>query len=185
MINLGRDIVVKENALEAAHVRALLSIYEENKEYELKLNKESGDFPNDTEFNDVLLSSERYPKLFTFMQKQTHLLMTEYYELLGINKTIATKIERYTLMRFEKNVGQFEHHIDGQGIHFSRRIGIVWYLNTVAEGGELVFPSVDGNAIVRPIAGSAVIFPTDWTHSHWVRVPKTDDRYGIISFIHH
>lgn len=88
----------------------------------------------------------------------------------------------YQFQRYKKNEGFYKEHCDSLPGHGPGRIlGIVIYLNDVAEGGQTQFPTLD--LYVRPEAGKILLFPGGWTHPHESRLPISDDKYIISTFI--
>jgi predicted 2-oxoglutarate/Fe(II)-dependent dioxygenase YbiX len=70
----------------------------------------------------------------------------------------------YQIQRYRQ--GDFYHwHIDGGSHQFSQRqLVLLWYLNSVEQGGETEFLFQDIR--VTPEPGKLVIFPPFWTHEH-------------------
>lgn len=58
-----------------------------------------------------------------------------------------------------------------------RNIGVLLYLNTLASGGELIFPLQRRS--ITPEAGKLLIFPSAFTHPHQVMPSFTEDRYAL------
>ena len=62
-----------------------------------------------------------------------------------------------------------------------RMLTLIWYLNDVDEGGETEF--VDGT-IVKPKTGQVLIFPTSWYMAHRGRMPISNKKYIITSWLY-
>lgn len=72
-------------------------------------------------------------------------------------------------------------HVDALGpLTQARLLALILYLNDVEEGGETAF-HYQGQEF-RPRAGSAILFPTAWTHMHCGRVPRSGNKYVITTF---
>lgn len=62
-----------------------------------------------------------------------------------------------------------------------RLLGFLWYLNTVEEGGETVFPALEKT--VSPVAGRLAIFPPMWMYEHRGEPPVSNDKYIVTSYL--
>lgn len=72
------------------------------------------------------------------------------------------------IIKYEKGGAYRQAHSDYQPHHFpNRHLTFCLYLNTVDKGGELCF--VRQGVQVKPVVGSAVIFPAGWTHAHYTK----------------
>lgn len=182
---IGRDVALEYNALSDTHCDSIIDVYKENKKHTMLMDKASGDYPNDTNYYDCKISRQNYPNLFNLLTNAVKSLTTQYYASTGIDTPLISKIERFTLMKYAAGGGQFNHHVDGQGPLFSRRLSIIWYLNNVSEGGRLTLPSKLKPLEITPTKGMAIVFPTDWTHNHYVTPTLSNDRYSMLTFLHH
>lgn len=57
----------------------------------------------------------------------------------------------------------------------------MFYLNTVADGGETAF--WHQNRAIKPQKGRMVIAPAGFTHTHKGHVPKSEDKYILTSWV--
>lgn len=88
----------------------------------------------------------------------------------------------YAVRRYEKGTGFFGMHSDVNGLKSAHRmLAVIWYLNTVDEGGETKFP-IQGVS-VKPEIGKALIFPTNWTHLHSGEIAISHHKYMARTFI--
>ncbi len=73
----------------------------------------------------------------------------------------------YQVQRYRE--GEYYHwHIDGGSHQFGQRqLVLLWYLNSVEQGGETEFFYQD--IAVTPEPGKLVLFPPFWTHEHRAR----------------
>jgi hypothetical protein len=85
-------------------------------------------------------------------------------------------IKRY---RADQNEG-FQYHFDALGPVANRYLVFLWYLNTVGQGGETVFPDI-GVQIV-PQAGTLLIFPPYWLFQHAGLPPISGDKYILSTY---
>lgn len=98
--------------------------------------------------------------------------------------------EQIRIKRYVPNMNdEFRLHVD-VGDHSSARRFLVclWYLNTVAAGGETVFPwfMSDGSArVVKPIQGQLLIFPPMWMYPHAGNKPFSNTKYIIGTYLHY
>ena len=82
------------------------------------------------------------------------------------------------MKRYLKGVGGYHAYHEDQGEdapHTLRALVIMFYLNTVKEGGETEF--YHQNLKVSPEKGKVVIFPTYFTHLHRGNIPISEDKY--------
>lgn len=102
------------------------------------------------------------------------------YGLDAINPTVQDT--GYKVTKYNPGDGWFGWHHDmcaydnGQ----IRVAGIIIYLNDVTEGGETEFKF--GN-IIKPKMGRVAIFPASWQYVHRGRIPTSNEKYIITSFI--
>ena len=89
----------------------------------------------------------------------------------------------YLMRSYEKSDGYFHWHndfsLDKQ--YGFRMLTLIWYLNDVKEGGETEF--VDGT-LVKPKTGQLLIFPTSWYMAHRGRMPISNKKYIITSWLY-
>jgi hypothetical protein len=79
------------------------------------------------------------------------------------------------ILRYEIGEAYAQPHADSHPHAFpNRHLTFCLYLNTVEKGGELCF--VRQGVEVKPVKGTAVIFPSGWTHSHYTK-PTESTRY--------
>ncbi len=185
LIHLGRDVAVKEHALESSQCKAFIDLFDENKKL-INLNNESvGKYVGNTQYRDFPVNTKRAPQMERFIRRQMLHAIAEYKSLLRLPFSMGNSYEPLEIMKFAKNTDQFDPHFDSNGKAHPRSLAIIWYLNDVDEGGELHLPSKQQPIVVKPRRGRMVIMPTDWTHYHYVTTPESNDRYSLITFIQH
>jgi hypothetical protein len=64
-----------------------------------------------------------------------------------------------------------------------RFLALLFYLNTVIEGGETEFMNL--NVVVPPKAGSVMVFPPFWMFPHAGRTPRSNDKYVLGTYLHY
>lgn len=62
-----------------------------------------------------------------------------------------------------------------------RIVAFLWYLNTLEEGGETVFPVLGPR--IAPRAGRLVVFPPMWMYEHQGEPPVSADKYIVTSYL--
>ena len=62
-----------------------------------------------------------------------------------------------------------------------RYFAFMTYLNDVDEGGETIFPYYD--ITIKPKKGTTLIWPSDWTHTHYGDVVKSNEKYIVTGWI--
>lgn len=90
----------------------------------------------------------------------------------------------YRIQKYEAGKDQYSEHIDGDpwSLAYQGRVcGVVMYLNTVDEGGETYFPHQEIG--IKPVKGNIAIFPANWTHPHEAKMPVSNDKYVIATFL--
>lgn len=88
----------------------------------------------------------------------------------------------YVVRKYEKGTGFFGTHSDVNGLKSSHRmLAVIWYLNTVDEGGETKFPHQ--NISIKPEIGKALVFPTNFTHLHSGEIAVSQPKYMARTFI--
>ena len=128
-----------------------------------------GSHPGWKDVNDVLLAS---------LNKYLRQYMTEWGRAFNCSLIPEPlKIARYPLG------GHFEWHSDNLGNGVTTRvITVLWYLNSVDEGGETEYPWQ--NVSVKPVEGRLLICPVSWTHVHRGAPPVSDPKYIAITQLH-
>ena len=87
------------------------------------------------------------------------------------------------LQKYNKNIGKYAYHNDFS-CNFEKKsvrvITFMWYLNDVEEGGETEFWS---KYMIKPKAGTLVLFPASWTFPHRAKTPISSDKYIITGWL--
>jgi hypothetical protein len=85
---------------------------------------------------------------------------------------------------FKGTEDDFKYHADVGDYASARRFLVCFfYLNSVEEGGETVFP--DYNTSIEPQRGRLAIFPPFWTHPHQAQPAISDDKYIVGTYLHY
>lgn len=97
-------------------------------------------------------------------------------------RNIKGDVNQVSILKYEKT-GYLPEHID-QGIS-SRVLSVVAYLNDDYDGGEITFTSVgNGGITIKPEAGSAVFFPSNFVGSHKISEVTRGIRYAVPNWYH-
>lgn len=91
----------------------------------------------------------------------------------------------FRVQEYKKGVGYYREHIDGgmgdTTFTRDRVLAAIIYLNDVEIGGETYFREHDINVTAK--VGSICLFPTHWAYPHQGRVPISNDKWIISTFI--
>lgn len=90
--------------------------------------------------------------------------------------------EGFALLKYSKGA-EYRGHVD-HAPQNQRVFSIVAFVNDDFEGGELEFPLFDVS--VKPKAGSAVLFPSNFPYFHFARpvgtANNTDTKYSLVTW---
>lgn len=76
---------------------------------------------------------------------------------------------------------RFELHFDSIYSVSNRYLVMLWYLNTVPEGGETVFPDLE--LAVSPAIGRLLVFPPYWLYQHAGEPPVGGDKFILSTYL--
>jgi hypothetical protein len=138
------------------------------------------------EKNSYNVHGENYEYHNAHDHERLKLTISDYQEKVGYE--IAKYFSRYDVQTFKQNFlsgsilylkseAMIPKHTDDQydrGV--VRSLGVLIYLNSPAEGGELLFPLQ--KKMIKPESGKLVIFPSFFSHPHMV-LPTSEDRYAL------
>ena len=98
-----------------------------------------------------------------------------------------TIIEPPRLKKYEPNTGIFDWHTDAHGGPKTqgRTLILLWYLNTVREGGETEFRIGDDILSLKPNKGTVLCFPPFFMYPHRGTIPISEPKYVISSYINY
>jgi predicted 2-oxoglutarate/Fe(II)-dependent dioxygenase YbiX len=88
-------------------------------------------------------------------------------------------MEHPQFLYYQKNQGFYSPHVDSASSK-PRIISAVLYLNNVEEGGETYFEKFDVS--VKPKSGRMILFPSNFVYIHGAKVPKSDDKYAVVTW---
>jgi hypothetical protein len=180
MKHIGREVVIKDNAISVDKCKRFIDLFEDDDGNIQHLDEE---YDGTTKYKNLPIFAKSAPNIYKFITEQIKRSIQEYKKLLNIPFYLGEQFENPEIMKFRCDQDQFDTHFDGNGKDHKRTLALIWYLNDVDEGGEMHLPSETEYITVSPKQGRLVIVPTDWTHYHFVKQPKSCDRYSLITFI--
>ena len=183
MQSLGRDVVLKENALTEKECHFLINKFNDNPDDVVFQSRATTNYGGNTKFHDYPLKIAGDRELQEFLLGKLSSAIDEYKEHLGLEIPHGTVFERFEVMCLKKNEGTFDPHCDANSSDHKRTLAVIWYLCDVKEGGQLIVPSKENPLEVSPKQGRMVIMPAYWTHYHYITPPISDDRYSMITFV--
>ena len=100
------------------------------------------------------------------------------------NNFKSYKFENYRVRKYEKGKGFFDNHSDVIDYKSASRLFVIlFYLNTVKEGGETEFTSLDLG--IKPKEGSCAIFPPTFLFPHRANIPISNSKYTAQTYLHY
>lgn len=94
-------------------------------------------------------------------------------------------LEQFRINRSANNgIDGFGNHVD-VGDHESARrfLTVLYYLDTIEEGGDAFFP--DFGFSCKPVKGSCLIFPSTWQYLHCGLKAISNPKYIMTTFAHY
>ena len=103
-----------------------------------------------------------------------------------VNNCIQDKYipDYINLQKYNKKEGHYNHYhseISGLDESLYRSLVFMFYLNDVKEGGETEF--YHQKIKIKPKAGTLVLFPAGFTHTHKGNMPISNDKYILTSWV--
>jgi Rps23 Pro-64 3,4-dihydroxylase Tpa1-like proline 4-hydroxylase len=96
-------------------------------------------------------------------------------------RSIKGSEDKMSILKYEKS-GFLSEHIDHGSS--SRTLSVVIYLNDNYTGGEINFPHVRDGISIKPEAGSAIFFPSNFVFTHSVNEISEGVRYSLPNWYH-
>ena len=139
-------------------------------EMEISTNSEFIRLYNRVVLDGIFYSLELY-------KKQTG----DIHDVIHMNSTECT-LEKFRLRKYKQNDGFFSSHIDIINSDTSNRfLVIMFYLNTVQDGGETLFTHLGIN--VKPKEGRVLIFNPSFMFPHTGNTPLSDDKFTLQTYL--
>jgi prolyl 4-hydroxylase len=93
-------------------------------------------------------------------------------------------LEQWRMHRYDPGKHYYKQHIDAIDIHTSKRMLVMlYYINTVDEGGETCFDTIDVK--VKPQEGRLAITPAWFGFPHSAETPVSNTKYMIKTYLHY
>lgn len=176
-------IKVYNNAIPSSLCKMFIDYYEREKELRILNGKKRHNHLRNSQWTEINLI-KHLPRgdLQTFSN-----IMLDYKERYENDCGLATlpPPKGFSDMRLKKyetnNEDCFEVHYDNYGLVSDRYLVFLWTLNNVEIGGETEF--VDLDISLKPEEGRLVIFPPYWMYRHQAKIPISEAKYIINTFI--
>lgn len=132
-----------------------------------------------------------------FKDEYTKLMRISNYILSVYKKEVGVEffpeqftLEEFRMKKYEPNGSdQFDWHVDvGDYASAKRFMVVMFYLNTVEEGGQTYFDwgkDEENGLFVEAIKGTACMFPPFWTMPHKGMPPKSGPKYIVSTYAHY
>lgn len=123
-------------------------------------------------------NDEDAAKLFYSLFSNISLAFKQYIEKYNILDDVSMEIDdNFNIQYYTKGQHFKKFHFESSGVTHRKRI-LTWmvYLNDVPKGGHTVFPYYDYT--IQPIKGHILIWPAEFTHTHFGDVVE-DDKYIV------
>lgn len=108
--------------------------------------------------------------------------LKDYMKTWGAAFPIPIAPEEPRVTRYQEGEGFFLWHSDNIGRSPTRVITAIWYLNTVARGGETDYRWQ--NVAIQPVEGRMTLCPVGWPFIHRGNPPLGGPKYILITQLH-
>lgn len=140
-----------------------------------------------TGWRELSLSAhpERWEREIATITTVVDRVAVEYQRLVGQTLPQAYRLGPLCIRKYEAAQGhRCAPHPDANAMRDAPRfLALLFYLNTVVEGGETEFMTL--NVVVPPTAGSVMVFPPFWMFPHADRTPRSNDKYILGTYLHY
>jgi hypothetical protein len=93
-------------------------------------------------------------------------------------------LEQWRMHRYDPGKHYYKQHVDAIDIHTSKRmLMMLYYINTVDEGGETCFDTIDKK--IKPQEGRLAITPAWFGFPHSAETPVSNTKYMIKTYLHY
>jgi len=177
------DIVIFDKVLTPAWCAELVTEFETNRD-QYKGEAVGNTTPNgNASYNIYMKEHDNWQRLLKPLKIRTQYIYHEMQELYPGVERWAHFDEGWNIRKCLRNKGPYSKHFDAAYIPNEglRQYGMLWYLNTIEDGGGTHFEYQD--ITVDAVLGRVAVFPAWWTHVHQAMIPKSDNKYVMISFL--
>ena len=134
------------------------------------------------QYNTPYIPDHIIEKLNSLMWEKCHPLYTKQYSVLNQADTYTNF--SYKIQRTHPGQGYHIWHYEAMGRPYTARVLVyTLYLNDVEEGGETEF--LYANRRLKPQAGTFVLFPASFTHTHRGNPPISNTKYMLTGWLEH
>ena len=130
------------------------------------------------------VDSDRWKLIMSVMNQHAVSSFKRYKHDLKVELFDAVTLEQWRMHRYDPNVHYYKEHIDAITVNTSKRmLMFLYYLNTVDEGGETLFESI--NKRINPVEGRLAITPAWFGFPHSAVMPISNTKYMIKTYLHY
>lgn len=145
--------------------------------------KKSTDITFTPEFLNSKEWSEPLSEFIPILQKSIDDYRIRFHQ--GLNNIDPFDVSpSFNMQRYEPNEGFFKYHCERASFGYLDRV-LVWmvYLNDVTDRGETEF--FYQHHFERPVEGTLLIWPSDWTYVHRGISSPTQTKYILTGWVNH
>ena len=195
MNKLTDFVKIYDNAIPDEMCDSLIKAFEKDTEHHIASNigeNVSDNYRNAIELNTTQRATEsaRWKVIMEIMTKHAASLFERYKHDVITNGYPAElffsqiTLEQFRMHRYDPNVHYYKEHIDSINIHSAKRmLVLMFYLNTVENGGETLYRTIDER--INPVKGKVAIVPTWFGYPHSAETPLSETKYMIKTYIHY
>ena len=197
MNNLTDFARIYDNNLSAEFCERIITAFDRDKEHHIKSTIGIPRTP-DLEFRNAIemnctkraMESGRWAAIMGVLNKHAassyerykHDLIVCGYKAELLFNTVT--LEQWRMHRYDPDKHYYKEHIDAIDVHTSKRmLMMLYYLNTVEEGGETSFKTI--NIKVKPVEGRLAITPAWFGYPHSAIMPISNTKYMIKTYLHY
>lgn len=198
---MDKFIYINSNSMSSQLSKDIIELFEGIKDLHKKgttLGGINDKIKKTSDYNISLNPDQKWVKIQNFLTKELNKNISKY--LNGLNnivnpannydvnfKILHAKFLQYDdfmIQKYDKLDGKYVYHHD-MYVDFNKNryrvFTYLWYLNTVAEGGETVFWD---SYKIKPETGKLVLFPACWAFPHTGKMPISDNKYIITGWVY-
>ncbi len=129
-----------------------------------------------------------YMDVVPFLVQRVKVAIDIYKDVVGSRADYLPKpkqMEEFRVKRYEPETNdRFDEHIDAADYPSARRyLAFLFYLNDVQKGGQTEFRF--HGRMIRPEAGSVLVFPPTWEYPHIGLPPISGPKYIMSTYLHY
>jgi len=183
-VRLSDLIQVYDDALPSEVCRRVIELFESDTKGQFRR-------PRQNTWTEYLITGNSLPEWRvlerTFIEVMVRCLRA--YSAVAPARMLALKasraFEHLKIKKYEAGKTVTDHfpvHVDAYDHKTCVRIlAFLWYLNTVDEGGDTVFPVIGER--IAPREGRLVVFPPLWMYEHSGEPPASGHKYIVTSYL--